>query len=134
MTDQTTPPPTGQGLGERLTEDERAALWRAGDHHPDVCDCSPYMPESDDLDQEGCGQFYDTVHAVERILTAHRDAAEAERAALVERVALRIAADNLEAVCDERAPARDLIEREAARALIHVARAALAATTERTAP
>lgn len=63
-----------QAAGVRLTEDEREAL----------CVC-PWVGSImlGDTHTVACSRHRD---AVERILTAHRDTAEAERAALVERV------------------------------------------------
>lgn len=54
-----------------LTEDERKALHRAGDHHPDLCDCSAYVPDDGyQVDERACDRFIDTCAAVEGILIA----------------------------------------------------------------
>ena len=52
----------------KLSTEERVALWRASDHHPEICDCSAYMPLDDDLATEGCAAFYATVAAVEKLM------------------------------------------------------------------
>lgn len=58
-----------------LTEQDRHALWEAGDHHPEMCDCA-----GDDWSAEGewCGGLEDTFAAVEAIVAA-RVAAERDR-------------------------------------------------------
>jgi hypothetical protein len=79
-----------------LTNNDRYALWQAGDHHPDLCDCA-----GDDwsADGEWCGGLEDTFSAVESILADHVRRAEARGA---ER-ALREAADEVLSATHERA-------------------------------
>ncbi len=52
-----------------LTNNERFALWQAGDHHPELCDCA-----GDDwsADGEWCEGLEDTFAAVERIIAARQ--------------------------------------------------------------
>lgn len=75
-----------------LTPEEREALWRAGDHCPDLCDCTGYAEEVryEPGFGEVCGGFEDTLEAVERIVAEHVAAAKAE--------ALREAADAIQAL------------------------------------
>lgn len=54
-----------------LTIAEREAIYGAGDHHPEQCDCTGYAVEY--LDAPGsqhCPALVDTFEAVERIIAA----------------------------------------------------------------
>lgn len=63
-------------MAELLTTEDRKALFEAGDHHPDHCDCTPFADEVDYLPQgtEMCEGFEDTLTAVETIV--HRAVAD----------------------------------------------------------
>jgi hypothetical protein len=56
-----------------LTEAEREALFRAGDHHPDHCDCTAFADEVGYAPgSETCDALADTYDAVTRIKAAAR--------------------------------------------------------------
>lgn len=72
-----------------LSEQERESLFRAGDHHPDICDCPP-NPDEWEYDpqlMEFCQGYENTLTTVERI-KADAVAAAREEAAQVAVVAL----------------------------------------------
>lgn len=58
----------------RLTDEERETLWRAGDHHPDQCDCDPWVIEQAFAEDCCCGPMVDTFAAVESLIAARLDA------------------------------------------------------------
>jgi hypothetical protein len=43
-------------------------LGRAGDHHPEVCDCSPYVTDGGFNPHDCCDGLRDTFAAVEQII------------------------------------------------------------------
>jgi hypothetical protein len=58
----------GEAVGVELTEAEREALFTAGDHHPDHCDCSAYVIEQAFAEDDCCGGLLDTIAATESIV------------------------------------------------------------------
>lgn len=67
-----------QGLAAirgRLTEAQRVQIGSAGDHCPEVCDCSPYVVDSGYAPEDCCDGLLDTFAAVESILRAHAERA-----------------------------------------------------------
>lgn len=63
-----------------LTEAERGQLFAAGDHHPDMCDCTGYAAEFEYApdSEEVCEALVNTFVVVERIVAARVQAAKAE--------------------------------------------------------
>lgn len=57
-----------------LTETERALVAKAGDHHPETCDCSVYAEDGGYPEYDICAGLDETFAAVESILT-EREAA-----------------------------------------------------------
>jgi len=55
--------------GVRLTDAEREALFVAGEHHPDHCDCDAYVIEQAFAEDCCCLALSGTFAAVERILS-----------------------------------------------------------------
>ncbi|MGH3973766.1 MAG: hypothetical protein ACRDS9_10645, partial [Pseudonocardiaceae bacterium] len=54
-----------------LTEGDREALFTAGDHHPDQCDCTAFADEVGYVPgSEICDGLDDTYRVVERIVAA----------------------------------------------------------------
>lgn len=54
-----------------LTEGDREALFKAGDHHPDQCDCTAFADEVGYVPgSEICDGLDDTYRVVERIVAA----------------------------------------------------------------
>lgn len=67
----------------RLTEAERVQIGSAGDHHPEVCDCSSYVVDSGYAPENCCDGLLDTFAAVESILREHAERAWDEGATSV---------------------------------------------------
>jgi hypothetical protein len=84
----TCPQPTREA--DTLTNNDRYALWQAGDHHPDLCDCA-----GDDwsADGEWCGALEDTFATVARIKADARAAGAADLAAKITALADDLAAE-----------------------------------------
>lgn len=85
-------PADGARDAGRLSDDEREALFRAGDHHPQHCDCSAYVIEQAFAEDDCCVALNETFASVESILRdrlAEHDARVREQAAREAREALR---------------------------------------------
>lgn len=53
----------------RLTGEEREAIYLAGDHSPEMCDCSAYVMDPEFERDRCCDGLLDTFAAIERILS-----------------------------------------------------------------
>lgn len=64
-------------MSAELTVAEKDLIVTAGDHHPDLCDCSPYAPENHWADVYICDGLADTCAAVRAVTKARVRAAKA---------------------------------------------------------
>jgi hypothetical protein len=76
-----------------LTAEEREEIYRAGDHHPDHCDCSAYVIEQAFAEDDCCQALLDTFDVVASIVAARVEEARTEDQATIARVEA-MASDN----------------------------------------